>query len=62
LGQLKNLHKVIAGEFSKELLNGLKEVGYDFAEVVKTATTKARERFLRGAKGEDSSGWCRPVG
>lgn len=52
LGQLKNLHKSVSGDFAKDLQAGLKEPGYAFAAVVKNATDKARSNFLSGAKGE----------
>lgn len=48
---MKNLHKVVAARFAKELAVGLKEPGYDFAEVVQRGTGTARETFLDGAKG-----------
>ncbi|ORY32882.1 RHD3/Sey1 [Naematelia encephala] len=50
LGQLKNLHKQIAGQFSRDLAQGLKEPGYDFAAVVDRADFKARKSFIDGGK------------
>jgi hypothetical protein len=55
LGQLKNLHKTVATRYAKDLTSGLKEPGYDFAEVVKKGTNKARSTFLEAAKGECNS-------
>lgn len=52
LGQLKNLHKSVSARYAKDLTAGLKEPGYDFAEVVDKATAKAKEAFLEGAKGK----------
>ena len=52
LGQLKNLHKTSTATFSKEITAGLKEHGYDFAEVVEQAKARAKDTFLRGARGE----------
>lgn len=52
LGQLKNLHKSSTAAFSKELHAGLKEPGYDFAKVVKDAEDRARDSFVKEAKGE----------
>jgi hypothetical protein len=51
LGQLKNLHKIVATRYAKELSAGLKEPGYEFAEVVQKGTDKARKAFLDGAEG-----------
>ena len=56
LGQLKNLHKAVATQFTKDLAAGLKEPGYDFAAVVTAATKKARDAFIEGAKGTPKSG------
>ncbi|KAK4689287.1 protein SEY1, partial [Tremellales sp. Uapishka_1] len=50
LGQLKNLHKVVAAEFAKDIVAGLKEPGYDFAEVVTQGERAAKKTFLEGAK------------
>ena len=52
LGQLKNLHKTISARFLKDLTAGLKEPGYDFADVVQQGTRTAREAFLADADGE----------
>lgn len=51
LGQLKNLHKTATATFVKDITAGLKEQGYDFAEVVEKGKARARERFSVGAKG-----------
>lgn len=51
LGQLKNLHKILAAQFVKHLSSGLKEPGYDFAEVVSRLEKHARKSFLEGAEG-----------
>ncbi|WWC69983.1 protein SEY1 [Kwoniella pini CBS 10737] len=50
LGQLKNLHKIETAKFSKDIVRGTKEVGYDFAKVVNEGSDNARQRFLDGAK------------
>ncbi|WWC61965.1 protein SEY1 [Kwoniella dejecticola CBS 10117] len=50
LGQLKNLHKIETAKFSKDIVRGTKEVGYDFAKVVNEGSENARQRFLDGAK------------
>ena len=56
LGQLKNLHKSVAARYAKDLAAGLKEPNYDFAKVVASATSKARQDFNVGAKGKPPSG------
>ncbi|EIW70479.1 protein SEY1 [Tremella mesenterica] len=50
LGQVKNLHKMVAAKFTKDITAGLKDPGYDFAAVVSKGKAKAREEFLAGAK------------
>ncbi|WVQ81742.1 protein SEY1 [Cryptococcus sp. DSM 104549] len=50
LGQLKNIHKLETARFSKEIVAGVKEPGYDFGKVVKEGKEGARERFLEGAR------------
>jgi hypothetical protein len=55
LGQLKNLHKSAAADFSKRLQDGLKVPGYDFAAVVSEAKTEIREKFVKEAKGKSRS-------
>ncbi|WVR06913.1 protein SEY1 [Kwoniella sp. DSM 27419] len=50
LGQLKNLHKIETQRFSKSIVKGTKEPGYDFGKVVTEGTREARERFSHGAK------------
>lgn len=75
LGQLKNLHKIGTAKFSKDIVAGVKEPGYDFAVVVEEGKKRARERFLTGAKGSccplfcdallmviQRSWWKRPIG
>ena len=52
LGQLKNLHKAVGARFVKDLTAGLKEPGYDFADVVQRGTRTAREAFLADADGK----------
>lgn len=54
LGQLKNLHKNATATFSKDITSGLKEQGYDFANVVEKGKAKAKDSFLGGAKGKSS--------
>ena len=58
LGQVKNLHKTVAHRYMKDLTAGLKEPGYDFAQVVNEATRKATDAFVEGAKGESYCGVC----
>ena len=41
----------MAAKFTKNLHAGLKEPGYDFAEVVGKGKEEAREVFLEGATG-----------
>ncbi|ODN80608.1 protein SEY1 [Cryptococcus amylolentus CBS 6039] len=50
LGQLKNVHKTETARFSKDIVKGVKEPGYDFREVVEEGKLRARERFLEGAR------------
>lgn len=54
LGQLKNLHKTVTATFSKEITAGLKEHGYDFAEVVEKGKAKAKDTFVKGARGKST--------
>ncbi|TFY72144.1 hypothetical protein EVG20_g862 [Dentipellis fragilis] len=49
-GQLKNLHKATLGVFKKEVLDGLRGEGYNFADVVGKARAKCEARFTEGAK------------
>ncbi|KAA1471741.1 protein SEY1 [Dentipellis sp. KUC8613] len=49
-GQLKNLHKAALGVFKKEVLDGLRGEGYNFADVVGKARAKCEARFTEGAK------------
>ncbi|KAI0829843.1 root hair defective 3 GTP-binding protein [Trametes gibbosa] len=50
LGQLKNLHKSSLGTYKKEMLDGMKGEGYNFADVVAAARARLEKRFLEGAK------------
>ncbi|WWD17114.1 protein SEY1 [Kwoniella shandongensis] len=50
LGQLKNLHKIETGKFSKGIVAGVKEPGYDFGKVVEEGKVASRTRFLDAAK------------
>lgn len=61
LGQLKNLHKIETAKFSKDIVAGVKEPGYDFAVVVEEGKKLARGRFLTGAKGSCCPLFCDPM-
>lgn len=50
LGQLKNLHKACLTAFKKEIVDGMKGEGYDFAEIVTKARSTCETRFTEGAK------------
>ena len=50
VGQLKNLHKAIVKDFRSSLTNALKQEGYNFAELVKSANDAAEERFNKQAQ------------
>ncbi|KAF7315819.1 Protein SEY1 [Mycena indigotica] len=50
LGQLKNLHKTCLVAFKKEMLDGLRGEGYNFADVVSKARVKCLGRFETAAK------------
>ncbi|KAF7305921.1 Protein SEY1 [Mycena chlorophos] len=50
LGQLKNLHKTCLVAFKKELLDGLRGEGYNFADVVSKARERCLGRFEAAAK------------
>ncbi|EGN99918.1 hypothetical protein SERLA73DRAFT_180234 [Serpula lacrymans var. lacrymans S7.3] len=50
LGQLKNLHKSCLVAFKKEMLEGMRGEGYNFAVVVNKAREKCETRFTEGAK------------
>ncbi|OXG29722.1 protein SEY1 [Cryptococcus neoformans] len=50
LGQLKNLHKIETAKFSRDIVAGVKEPGYDFGIIVEEGKKGARERFMAGAK------------
>ena len=50
LGQLKNLHKSCLSAYKKEMLDGLRGEGYNFADVVAAARVRLEKRFLEGAQ------------
>ena len=50
LGQLKNLHKSSLVAFKKQMTDGMKGDGYNFAEIVSTARRHSEETFSSGAK------------
>lgn len=50
LGQLKNLHKACLGNYKKEMLEGMRGEGYNFAEVVTVARSRLEKRFLEAAQ------------
>ncbi|KAH9942378.1 root hair defective 3 GTP-binding protein [Epithele typhae] len=50
LGQLKNLHKACLAQYKKEMLDGMRGEGYNFADVVSAARDRLEVRFLEGAK------------
>jgi hypothetical protein len=50
LGQLKNLHKSCLVAFKKEMLEGMRGVEYNFADVVSKARERCEGRFSAGAK------------
>ncbi|KAL1695088.1 RHD3/Sey1 [Schizophyllum commune] len=50
LGQLKNLHKACLTAFKKEIVDGMKGEGYDFAEIVTKARSTCETRFTEGAR------------
>ena len=50
LGQLKNLHKSCLVSFKREMLEGMRGEGYNFAEIVGGARSKFEQLFLTGAK------------
>ena len=49
-GQLQNLHKSCLSTFKMELLTGLHDKKYGFADVVGNAQTKCEAQFIDGAK------------
>ena len=49
-GQLKNLHKSCLSAYKKEMLDGLRGEGYNFADVVAAARVRLEKRFLEGAQ------------
>lgn len=50
LGQLKNLHKSCLVTFKKEMMDGLRGEGYNFADVVSKARERCANTFIAGAK------------
>ena len=50
LGQLKNLHKSCLVTFKKEMMDGLRGEGYNFADVVSKARERCENTFIAGAK------------
>jgi hypothetical protein len=50
LGQLKNLHKSCLVAFKKEMLDGMRGVEYNFADVVSKARERCEENFSTAAK------------
>ncbi|TBU45789.1 protein SEY1 [Dichomitus squalens] len=50
LGQLKNLHKSSLASYKKEMLDGMRGEGYNFADVVASARARLEKRFLQGAQ------------
>ena len=50
LGQLKNLHKSALLAFKKDIEEGMRVDGYNFAEVVSSAREKCEKIFSEGAK------------
>ena len=50
LGQLKNLHKSCLATYKKEMLEGMRGAGYNFADVVAAARERLEKRFLEGAQ------------
>jgi hypothetical protein len=50
LGQLKNLHKSCLVSFKREMLDGMRGEGYNFAEIVSGGRSKFEQMFLTGAK------------
>ena len=50
LGQLKNLHKACLATYKKEMLEGMRGEGYNFADVVAAARERLEKRFLEGAQ------------
>ncbi|KAI0044983.1 protein SEY1 [Auriscalpium vulgare] len=61
VGQLKNLHKASLVAFKKEILDGLRSEGYNFADVVGQARGRCEARFVEGAKeavvADDEAAW-----
>jgi hypothetical protein len=61
LSQLKNLHKACLVQFKKEMQDGLRGDGYNFAEVVSAARGRCERKFREGAEEavvvEGAAGW-----
>lgn len=49
LGQLKNLHKSCLVTFKKDMTEGMRIEGYNFADVVSSSKSKCEKRFIEGA-------------
>ncbi|KAI0744113.1 root hair defective 3 GTP-binding protein [Daedaleopsis nitida] len=49
-GQLKNLHKACLATYKKEMLDGVRGEGYNFADVVAAARERLEKRFVEGAQ------------
>ncbi|KAL5523821.1 SEY1 [Sanghuangporus baumii] len=50
LGQLKNVHKSVLATFKKEMQDGMRAEGYNFADLCSRARRTCEERFVDGAK------------
>lgn len=50
LSHLKNLHKIVLKDFRKQIQDGLKADGYDFAKVVQETMAQAEKAFETQAK------------
>ena len=49
LGQLKNLHKSVLSAYKKEMVEGIRGEGYNFAEICGKAQEACEKRFVTGA-------------
>ena len=50
LGQLKNMHKAVLAAFKKEMQDGMRVEGYNFADVCSRARRACEKRFIDGAE------------
>lgn len=50
LGQLKNLHKFCLLEFKRDMMEGMRGEGYNFADIVSQARAKYEKLFLDAAQ------------